>query len=133
MSLIIREDFSMIDEDIINWETWQSDDIGSGQNVPVIVEHIKLGSYNDYYEINNELRITRRHPMFIKSNGIWLWKDAEFISVGDIMLGIDSEEIVINSCNYINGPLNTVELDVETVDNYFAGTNKVLVHNGVAK
>jgi hypothetical protein len=48
-------------------------------------------------------------------------------------MDIDKNIIEVTSVVFVQEPLNVVTLDVEEVDNYFAGTANILVHNQITK
>ena len=64
----------------------------SGQLEPAEVlktfEHIAT----QYLIINNELRVTANHPLYVDGN----WLEAGSIEIGDVILGLD-DQIVVNS------------------------------------
>jgi hypothetical protein len=45
------------------------------------------------------------------------------------MLGINGEKIEVTSFEKINEFIETITLNVEEFDNYFAGENPIVIHN----
>jgi len=125
----------MPDESEPNWREYTREDASEGHYVPVQVVFKKFDYYSSYYHINNDIKITKSHPLFIKkaSTNLWGWIDSPDIQVGDIMLGKDRSEIIIESIDYVQETLEVVTLDTEETDNYFAGNNPILVHNSLEK
>ena len=123
----------MIDESIEGWEEWTTEDISSGVLVPAVVKHSYSDSYKEYYIINEDIKITKAHPLFIKQNDVYGWVDSPDINIGDFMINQDGEEVEITSIEFIPEELNVITMNVEEIDNYFAGNSRVLVHNTIEK
>jgi hypothetical protein len=121
----------MIDEDIPGWENWKTSDPLSGIIIPVTVVFAAKDTYDSYFIINNEIKITKKHRFFA-NNGVdisWSWIDSSELQQGYKIMSINKEIIVISSIELINKKISVVTLDVEETDCYFAGTSGILVHN----
>jgi hypothetical protein len=59
----------MIDEDIPGWEDWTESIEVEGMIKPVKVTFTKYDSYHEYYIINNDIKITKRHSLLINKLG----------------------------------------------------------------
>ena len=76
-----------------------------------------------YLVINENLRVTPNHLLFINGK----WKYAGDAQIGDSLLRIDGEGIMIQSIETVFERVPTYNLEVETFHNYFA--NGILAHN----
>jgi len=120
----------MIDENQYNWRDFTTESTEGSYHIAK-VKFAKKDYYSSYYVVNNDIKITIKHAMFVKNKdtGIWGWYDVDRIRVGDSLFGHDGKEVKIDSILYKKERLDVVMLDVEEVDTYFAGNSKVLVHN----
>ena len=98
-------------------------------NVPVKVVYASSNYYTSYYLINEDLKITKEHPVYILRNDVWSWIDSSEIMIGDELLGLDGKFILVESKTYLEERIDVITLNVEDVDCYFAGKEPVLVHN----
>lgn len=119
----------MLDESVEGWEDWTTQTTEDGYFAPVTVQFKMSSTYHHYYHINQDIKITVEHPLFIKRNSTWQWMTADKLIVGDKMLGLDGEEVNIDSVIHVDNYMNVITIDVEEYDNYFAGTIPVLIHN----
>ncbi len=114
-------------EDIQVGDSVKSYDESSGSMVDSVVGHVfvhdavEMGDY--YLVINNRLRVTPDHPLFV--NGDWV--DADSVVVGDSLLDVSGESIEVLSVDRVFEPVVTYNLEVEGTHTYFA--DGVLVHN----
>lgn len=111
-----------------DWESWTTNNI-DGEVVPVVVKTAILDWYKEYYVINNDLKITQQHMIFVCKNGIWGWVDVRDMEVGDQLVDLDENIVDITSIRKVSERLDVVTLDVEDVDTYFVGNHPILVHN----
>jgi hypothetical protein len=58
---------------------------------PTTVVFAQFDSFPDYYIINDDIHITKKHPLLANKQGtdIWSWIDAPDLEVGDRIRGID--------------------------------------------
>jgi hypothetical protein len=120
----------MIDEEEYGWENWTTENYLSGQVVPVTVTGLYPDIYSSYYIVNNDIKITKKHKFFASVDGIiWGWIDSSELKIGDKLLDIDKNIIEVESIEHILEPLQVVTLNVEDIDNYFAGQSHILLHN----
>lgn len=78
----------------------------------------------DYYLIiNNSLRVTPNHPMWIEG----VWKQAGELKVGDKLLNIDGKIVRVGSIEKIYDRIPVYNLEVDKYHTYFA--DGILVHN----
>ena len=127
MTLLGRSVVGMPNGDTEGWEEWKSESI-EGEVTEVVVKRVVHDTYNKYFHINDDLRITTNHRIMVKVDSEWSWMYADDICVGDYLLGQDGE-ILVTSIEYVIAPLDVVTMDVEDIDNYFAGETPVVVHN----
>lgn len=105
----------------LNWSTRED-----GYNVDNTIYYAKHSIYSEYILVNTKLKITKEHPILINRIGIWEWRRAEHVKVGDKIRGSSSED-TITSVEVIEDSVNVVTLDVEYSDTYYA--DGILVHN----
>ena len=83
--------------------------------------------YENYYLINNSLKATFEHPFFVLRDGNYHFKTTASLLPGDKLFKTDNEFEQIETIEFINEPLETVNLNVEPLDVYFGGG--YLMHN----
>lgn len=88
-----------------------------------------LGRNGAYYLINNNLKITNEHPMLMKKGDTITWESMMHLRVGHSIFTSDLEWVEVTSIERVVVEFQTGDLDVEQVDNYFAGG--ILVHNNI--
>ena len=84
-------------------------------------EHIA----NSYLIINNELKVTDIHPIFVDNK----WKQAKAIKLGDKLLNEKGQETVVESLEVKRETVKVYNLEIEGCATYFAGG--IYVHNKV--
>jgi len=84
---------------------------------------------DSYYLINNELKVTSKHPFAVLVNNNFLWKNVEDLKIGDKVRSIDGF-VKINSIKEIQEKTVVYNMHV-SAGNYFVsdGMNMYLVHN----
>jgi len=102
-------------------------------NVPVRVTMVKPDWYKEYYVFNEDLKITTAHPIYTLRNDEWAWMDASEILVGDSLLGLEGKIIPVDTKTFVEQRIDVIAIDVEDIDNYYAGTDPILVHNVQSK
>ena len=128
------------DED--TWKTWTGDTMDGAQFTTALVKEIYFDWYENYYLLNDRLKVTYEHPFFVRQtyetieNG-QIVPDYKFkfmttdeLLINDEILTDTSGSFVwekITSKELIEEELETVNINVESRDVYFAGG--VLVHN----
>ncbi|MBA7634840.1 hypothetical protein ES703_42438 [subsurface metagenome] len=79
-----------------------------------------------YLIVNNKLKVTANHRMWVVNRQ--LWQQMHFINIGDILLDSDGKEVIIYSIDKIKGTNTVYNLQLEgDYNNYFA--EDMLVHN----
>ena len=91
------------------------------------VMDIYFDYYDNYYLINGELKATYEHPFFVMRDGLYTFKTAVSLLPGDKLFKTNNEFEKIQTIEFINEPLETVNLNVENLDVYFGGG--YLMHN----
>jgi hypothetical protein len=85
------------------------------------------GSYANYYIINNSIRITYEHPVFIKRDNEYKFCKVHNLLVGDLLFNTDDVWVEIQTIQFINEACQTVGINIEDDDVYFG--SGILVHN----
>ena len=123
----------MVDESDPDWVDWTTNSIEDGLHTHVEVKSAYPASYDMYYTINDDIRITPFHTLLVKKDNTWQWLDAPDIEVGNFLLGMNNNPIEITNITSHKETMKVMKIDVESVDTYFAGETPVLVHNEGSK
>ena len=91
------------------------------------VKDIYFDWYDNYYLINDSLKATYEHPFFIIRDGSYHFKTTASLLPGDKLFKTDNEFEIVETLEFINEPLETVNINVEDLDVYFGGG--YLMHN----
>lgn len=92
------------------------------------VTYFSEASADYIVDINNGLlKTSDSHIHVIKRDNIWGLKEAKDLQVGDILIDIDNNEIIITSVNINNDPQTVYYISVDKEHVYFA--NNILTHN----
>ena len=110
-----------------DWYAWATRYRLFGEKTVSTVVANRLKTNGAYYLINESLKITNEHPVLIKRDNQISFELIESVNTGDNLLDRDLNWIQINSKVRVEEQINTGDLDVEEVDNYFAGG--FLMHN----
>ena len=97
------------------------DEIMTNYGATIVEELITNHMREGYYVINNELKITNDHPLFVNNS---VWKRTEDLSIGDIVNGVK-----IDTMEYISKFVPTVSIVTQS-DNYnvYCNENLYTVH-----
>lgn len=114
------------------WRDWYARYRIFGQKTVSTVIGNHLSSNRLYYLINNSLKITNEHPVLVKKGGDTItWEKIRYLGVGNCIFNSNLEWVEVTSIEHVFEDVATGDLDVEQVDNYFAGG--ILVHNNIAE
>ncbi len=91
------------------------------------VMDIYFDYYDNYYLINGSLKATYEHPFFVIRDGSYYFKTTASLLPGDKLFKTNNEFEEIETIEFVNEPLETVNLNVENLDVYFGGG--YLMHN----
>jgi hypothetical protein len=108
------------------WKTFSTDTFTPSEESSVVMG-IQKSQYGYYFLINHELKITFEHPVFALREGIYAFKRANNLVVGDRIFHYTLGLQEITSIERINETVNVVNINVESQDTYFA--ENYLVHN----
>jgi hypothetical protein len=108
-------------------DAWTTDSTEDFTITTTKVTHNRVGPYSFHFNINRKFKVTHEHLIFINRGGSYSFKPVRDLKVGDKLLTESLEEIEIFSITLEGSTINTVELDVEDKDFYFA--DGILVHN----
>lgn len=109
-----------------NWLEFSADVFSYTHSSARIVNLIH-GSYSNYYIINNSIRITYEHPVFIKRDNEYKFCKIHNLLVGDLLFNTDDNWVEIQTIEFINETCQTVGVNIEDDDVYFG--SGILVHN----
>ena len=112
------------------WKDWEVNTIEGAEQTIATVKEIYFDWYQNYYILNNRIKTTYEHPFFIKRDSIYKFVITEELQVGDEFLTDTSGSFIfeeITNIEKVNEELETVNINCEPYDVYFAGG--VLVHN----
>ena len=137
--LLSRELFLNIQEDGLNdlknarrWKKiyiWEILNISTPASASV--QEIYFDYYDNYYIINGSLKATYEHPFFVLRDGSYHFKTTVSLELGDKLFKTDNEFEEIETIEFVNEPLETVNFNVEDLDVYFGGG--YLMHNVYGK
>ena len=117
-------------DDNDTWVDWETETLGGAEFTTTTLTDIMFDWFDEYYIINDRIKVTFEHPFFIKHNNKYEFKKVEELIIGDEILTDTSGSFTletITSIEKIEEEIETVNLNVEPSDVYFAGG--VLVHN----
>lgn len=107
-------------------ETWSSENIVGTPDTATIVG-IEPMDYYGIFVLNGILKTSARHRHLVKRNNVWSFIEAHEVVVGDIMLDIEGNEILITTRTVELNEQTVYKLNVENLDVYYA--NGILTHN----
>ena len=108
------------------WENFITNDFQYEESLSIIYD-IQDSSFNQYYLINNELKVTFEHPIFVKRNNEYFFTKTENLLIGDYVFKSNNEFKIISSIDIIDNVIQTININIEENDVYFGGD--ILVHN----
>jgi hypothetical protein len=108
------------------WKTFTTNQFNYVDSMSA-VKFVISGVYHYHYIINNKLKITFEHPIFVRRNDEYKFLMAEDIIIGDMMYNANGEWEMIEEKIRVDELDEFITLGVETNDTYFA--NNILVHN----
>ena len=91
------------------------------------VQEIYFDYYDNYYIINGSLKATYEHPFFVLRDGSYHFKTTVSLQLGDKVFKDNNEFEIIETIEFVNETLETVNMNVENLDVYFGGG--YLMHN----
>jgi hypothetical protein len=110
----------------LNWIDWLTNDFQYEDGLSIIMS-IDDNSFSQYYVFNNLLKATYEHPIFIKRDNVCMFQMAENLVIGDYFFNSNNEFEIISSIDIIDEPIQTININIEENDVYFA--DGILVHN----
>lgn len=109
-------------EYLLNWYTKDFKNETSNTKVKELYKH----STEQYYIINNELKITPEHLLFVKKNDIYEWYSAKNIKIGYELLDSENKFIKVEIIEKVNKQADVYNIKIEGTMNYYA--DNYLVH-----
>ena len=89
----------------------------------------RFDTLRGYFYINNTLKVTADHCIFVKRNNKWGFKKVWTLNVNEKMYDISGNEVNIDTITFVDEWIDVCLIDVETIDNYFISDLNILVHN----
>jgi len=114
------------DEDA--WKVYTSTSFSS-TSATSTVRGIMDDTWSEYYTINGSLNITFEHPVFVKRDIDYLFTRVVNLMLGDLILDEAGNWIEVTTIDKVTANVQTININVEDSDLYFA--NGLLVHNYV--
>ena len=108
------------------WENFITNNFQYEESLSIIYD-IQDSSFNQYYLINNQLKVTFEHPIFVKRNNEYFFTKTENLLIGDYVFKSNNEFEIISSIDIIDNVIQTININIEENDVYFGGD--ILVHN----
>mgnify|MGYP001214236997 CR=1 FL=1 len=93
-----------------------------------LVKNIWKNTVEEYYSINNKLKITGEHIVLAKRNNTFYWTTVDKLLIGDYLFTEQNIFEKIDMIILIKEKVKVYNLQVNDVYNYFA--NSYLIHNG---
>ena len=109
-------------EYLLNWYTKDFKYQESNTKVKELYKHFT----EQYYIINDELKITPEHLLFVKKNDIYEWYSAKNIKIGYELLISENKFIKVESIEEVNKRADVYNIKIEGTMNYYA--DNYLVH-----
>ena len=109
-----------------NWKEFYTNNFEYEEGLSIIT-NIFDNSFTQYYIINNNLKLTFEHPVFIKRAEVCIFTQTENVVIGDYIFKENGQFELITSIDIIDDYVQTININIEENDVYFA--DGVLVHN----
>ena len=109
-----------------NWKEFYTNDFEYEEGLSIIT-NIFDDSFTQYYVINNNLKLTFEHPIFIKRAEVCMFSQTENLVIGDYIFKENGEFELISSIDIIDDFVQTININIEENDVYFA--DGILIHN----
>ena len=93
-----------------------------------LVKNVWKNTVDEYYLINDKLKITKDHIVLSKRNNMYYWTKVEQLLLNDYLFTELNIFEKITSIIIVKEPVKVFNLEVNRVFNYFA--NSYLIHNG---
>lgn len=111
---------------IEEWEEWSTNSLTGSSSISTVKTN-KLNSYHYYFLINGTLKATWEQPFLTKKSNQILFKRVRDIEAGEFIYSTESNWVEVLSKERVDENVQVGVLDVEEVDNYYAGG--FLTHN----
>ena len=93
-----------------------------------LVKNVWKNTVDEYYLINDKLKITKDHIVLAKRDQTYYWTKVEQLLLNDYLFTEQNIFEKISSIIIVKEPVKVFNLEVNRVFNYFA--NSYLIHNG---
>lgn len=113
-----------------NWKDFYTNEFQYEEGLSIITNIVDDG-FTQYYIINENLKLTYEHPIFIKRAEVFMFTQTEGLVLGDYIFKENGEFELVSSIDIIDDYVQTININIEENDVYFA--NGILVHNVLNK
>lgn len=99
----------------------------SDKMVSAKVARASKHTVDNYLVINNELKVTGNHPIFVNNN----WKQAGTVELGDKLFNEEGQEVIVESLELKRETIKVYNLELEDSQAYFPAyfAGGIYVHN----
>ena len=111
--------------------TWTSTDVSGTIKSVATVINVDNRSFDSYYLINNQVKVTYEHNVLVQQDGIWKFIMVEDINVGDNIMNENLEIVPVLSKELINETVNTTSINIDDIDVYTV--RGMVAHNITSK
>ena len=111
--------------------TWTSTDVSGTIKSVATVINVDNRSFDSYYLINNQVKVTYEHNVLVQQDGIWKFIMVENINVGDNIMNENLEIVPVLSKELINETVNTTSINIDDIDVYTV--RGMVAHNIITK
>jgi len=113
---------TMLDEGDPNWAAWTVANLDNATDTTSTVVKATPYIVGEWIRVNGQLECTVPHPFLVYRDSIWQWIEAGDLVAGDELLGHDGSNVAVTLVEEMSGMLDVMNVGVETVDTYYAGT-----------
>ena len=107
-------------------QVWSYDE-AKNSLTPASVMGVFASTTDETLLVNERLRLTAEHPVFVERDGTSAWRLAAALRIGDRLLDRQLQPVRVTSLKTISGEIETFDVAVDGPHNFFA--SGILVHN----
>lgn len=115
-------------ENELAWRDWATASL-SLTGAPATVREVFKQRFVGYFQLF-DLKVTHEHPLLVRRNNIWKFREVQDIKRGDFIWK-NGMSIPVDVMTYVSAEVDTYNLNVEPTDVYLA--NGYMAHNNFFK